>query len=755
MTLFSTILSKWKPISAFMRVGKIKEQALDWTNEVTQRGGIYSSPIVPKDLRNTHGRSILTRSGKLVAGVTLFRDWNKGEDAGINPLILALIFAAMISYNVFHSVFSAAGPGGFMDIGLGAFIFVVIYLLTMSPTFFDIILIGGMLTAIFGAMSFAGNTLFGSILTYATPAVVLWTMNKLKDNRRAKLLRFQASQHMDTMGESHVEHNETENPLVAQINMAIKDQSPILTVGVATGVFQKNGAMTAPEPGTEFGLSVDDLSRHMFVFGKSGAGKSFFARWIAYLNFTAARNVGKKLGMLVLDGKGDLAWELEPLLDKIVNPSTVKHLNVIAGVSPSKWRKIIEDMNGAGKVQGDNKIFSVLAGDLVYQTAVVHDAFIKMNVEGIKFNLSTRYNLMAKLIEKGQFDKDGNFVSHPVVDILTQHDDYENNLSLKDAVNFIVACQSEDRQKLTQSVLAQAQSWLSGFFQNAEMRQWAESETSDFDIAQVAFGLRVGVALAPERFGVAGTIVTQILKARIFNIVANRESNWQDRNPNETSIMLVIDECQDLVNDDDVDNAPKARSRGLIMFYLTQSITHLHEKFGVKDKSYKLLLSFSSVGSFLTDDHETNEYMQRILGSVRYVSSRIATGAPIDFKHTTAVFLRSPEFDSNHPEAGNIKRSGGQSIIHSANEVLGIKYQGGIGAKFVRKTDAEFNEFATYSTDENNPVRPLLADDDLNRLQVPQHAIFRLMRAGMPRADIIKVKGISTKDLATRIKVGA
>jgi hypothetical protein len=754
MTLFSTILSKWKPISAFMRVGKIKEQALDWTNEVTQRGGIYSSPIVPKDLRNTHGRSILTRSGKLVAGVTLFRDWNKGEDAGVNPLILALIFAAMISYNVFHSVFSSAGPGGFMDIGLGAFIFVVIYLLTMSPTFFDIILIGGMLTAIFGVMTIAGNSLLGSILTYSTPAIVLWTMNKLKDNRRAKLLRFQASLHMDTLSEAYVEHNETENPQVAQINNAIKDTSPMITLGISTGVTRKNGALNAPEPGTEVAVSVDDLAKHLFIFGKSGSGKSWSARWIAYQNYIAAKKLGKKLGMLVLDGKGDLGWELEPMLDTVIHPTTVKHLNVIEGVNASKWRKIIEDMNGSGKVQGDNKIFSVLAGDLIYQTAIVHEAFIKMNVEGIKFNLSTRYNLMSKLIEKGQFDKDGQFVSHPVIEILTQYENYENNLSLNDAVNFIIANQSEDRQKLTQSVLAQAQSWLSGFFQNVEMREWAESETSDFDIAQIAFGLRVGVALAPEKFGVAGTIVTQILKARIFNIVANRESNWQDRNPNETPIMLIIDECQDLVNDDDVDNAPKARSRGLIMFYLTQSITHLHEKFGVKDKSYKLLLSFSSVCEFLTDDEETDNYMKRLFGFVRYVSSMIATGAAIDFKHTNAVFLRSPEFDSKHPEAANIKRSGGQSIIHSANEVLGVKYQGGIGARFVRKTDAEFNEFAMYSTDENNPVRPLLAEDDLNRLKVPQHALVRVMRAGMPRADITKMKGISTKELAKLIKEG-
>ncbi|MER3447403.1 MAG: hypothetical protein C4294_18525 [Nitrospiraceae bacterium] len=743
------ILKRWKPISVFMRVDKLKQESLDWTNEVTQRGGVYSSSIVPKDLRNTKGRSILTRSGKLVAGVTLFRDWNKGEDAGINPLIMAMIFGAMISYNVFHTIFSSNDPTSFIQIGFTAFIFLVAYLLTMSPTFFDILIIGAMFAATFGAMTLGAHTLLGSILSYAAPAMFIFGSNKLRDNRRAKLLRFQASEHMDTMGEAHIENNETGNPLVVQINKALKDRTAFIQLGTATGTFQKNGDMNAPEPGTEFGLTIDDLSRGALILGKSGTGKSFTLRHILKGVVDGFQVQGKKIGMFITCGKGELAHEVAPFLDVIINPETVKNLNIIENLSPENYTKIIADENGANKVTGDNKIFVDSAFEGTYYGSVVHELLkdIRDQIPGYKYNLTYRRLVSRKCFELGNIDSNGNLVSHPLIDALKAHPEFGTNIQINDAIDFITSNQNETVQKMLQGINKQMDSWISGIFQSKGLRAWADCETSDFDLNQVAYGLKVGVALSPEQYGKAGTIITQLLKAKMRNVFAKRSYSWREDDPKATSIINMSDEVQDLINDTDLDNILKDRSRGVINIFATQGLTNLDERLGSPERTNKLLLGMSTIGSFMTDDKRTTDFLQHLAGHVRFVTSTIDTGAAIDFKHTNQVFLRSPEFDSNHPEAAYMKRSGGQSIIHSANEVLGVKYTGGFGGKFVRKTHAEFNSFATYNADANNPIRPLLSDIDFKHLEVPQHAFFRVMRAGMPRADIIKVKGISAAEL--------
>lgn len=51
--------------------------------------------------------------------------------------------------------------------------------------------------------------------------------------------------------------------------------------------------------------------------------------------------MGKKIGMLLMDGKGELAGECRKILDLIIHPREVENFCLVDIDDPTKWQTII------------------------------------------------------------------------------------------------------------------------------------------------------------------------------------------------------------------------------------------------------------------------------------------------------------------------------------------------------------------------------------------------------------------------------
>lgn len=757
------IIKQWKGLVAFMNVKGMQQDSLEWTNEITQRGGIYSSPLVPEDLRNSKNRTILSKSGKKISGLTLPKDWNIGSDPGISQLYIATTFIFMILLNVFG--ITSMGATGFssfgssMLYGIGAFFFSILTCIISAKLLLGIN-VGSILKKLkyilllvvaFVAINLNIDSVLFTTFLYIVPALIIFGSSYREDNKRALELRRQANIHAGTLNEKFVSSNKMSNPLVSQISNALKDKTPFIEAGKALGNFQDQGDINAPEAGRTIGFTLQDLFTHLFIFGKSGGGKSRYLRYIAYKLFHIEKMSGNKMGYFVLDGKADLPYELAPVLDAIIAPHLVKNLMIFGDLRPEQIVEVILNATNSNGNAGANEIFRKGGAELLYFALLARQKLLEIKNSETKndahmkliSSISGSTNYIVKLgqmfTEKGTWGGFNNQIfEHPLVALLSLHPKAHSDKGIAKIYEYIDNNQNDEQQKLVQSFFANFMSWLSPLTQNEALYDWADSETSDIDILDVLKGAKYGVALPPEIYGNAGRIITQLLKARLSNALAQRKSDWR-KDTTQKQVMLIIDECQDIISDDDVDQSQKGRSRGVSYIFATQHLTNLINKLGSKEKAHALLLSFSGYVMLETDNEDTDNFMGDVIGKIRVVTSSAPQGNPIDFAATSNNFLRSPEFDASHPEAHSMKFSGDI-------DATDVSFDRKVGSMKGNDID-KFRGVSEYFTDPNNPVRALYTEANKKSLERPGLALVRFKRALFPRADIVEINGISAEEL--------
>lgn len=753
------IIKQWKGLVAFLNVKGMQQEALEWTNEITQRGGIYSSPLVPADLRNSKNRTILSKSGKKIAGLCLPKDWNGGSDPGITQLYIAIVFSLMILLNVLGitsmgnpfgsmgllTVFSVVG--GVLLTGLSIMLVAKYLFLISMKTFLKPL---GVFTAIalaYVAINLNIDSWLFTTFLYIVPAFIIFGLSYREDMKRALELRKQVSAHGGTLNEKFISGDNLSNPLVSQIHNALKDPTEYIESGTALGNFQEQGDINAPEAGNTVGFTLQDLFTHLFVFGKSGGGKSRYLRYLAYKLFYLEKMTGRKMGYFILDGKGELAHELQATLDLIIAPEYVKNLMIFGDLRPEQIVEVVLNANGSNQSAGNNEIFRTGGAELLYYSLLTRQKLLEMKAMTDKsadfydaissVSASTNYiiKLGKYLTQVGTMENDS--FTHPVISMLSYHPNINSDKGISKILDYIMMNQNEDIQETIQSYFANFISWLSPLTQNEALYDWADSETSDIDILKVLEGAKYGVSLPPEKYGNAGRIITQLLKARLNNALAQRKANWRI-DKNQTQVMLIIDECQDIISDDDVDQSQKGRSRGVSYIFATQHLTNLINKLGSKEKAHALLLSFSNYVMLETDNEDTDNFMSEVIGKIKVVTSSTPQGNPIDFATTSNNFMRSPEFDASHPEAHAMKFAGDLD----ATEIMYDKKNNIRGSELEK-----YRGLSEYMTDPNNPVKALYTEANKKSLERPGLALVRFKRALFPRADIVRIHGISTEEL--------
>lgn len=755
----TTVLTKFSPFGAGIDHEAIKEKAYEWVDEIKTPSEIFTNPYVPADLRKTQTRTIRSKTGKQIAGLTLAEDWTVGPDSGIKQIPLALMLAGVITTSSMST--GLTGPAMAAGIGLGLY--------SLAGAGFGELVVGGLLAGATTALNHAAGgsgTLLGAA-TFLLPAAFIYLTNYIQKRTRANALLKQSRRHAGTSGDNEAIMKRLEK----QITQAIKDdaKAPFIPLAVATGKFQHKGSFESPDAGTVIGLNALDLTQHMFIMGKPGTGKSYTLRQIIKQAYLAYQKMGKEIGMLLMDGKGELANECSKILDLIVHPRNVESFCLVDGVDATKWQSIIQTINNV-KFDGQNAVFDRAALELVYNAALAHILLKEMHdanplyTAGIDFKWSYmfRYNLMSMILAPGKHVEVRGVPKYEMgkgeklIQILMDHPNYETDPRIKQLIFSIESELSPERQEFAMKYLKTAQGYMQTVLQSESIIKWADSETTSVDILGCLRGKKIGVALPPERFGLAGALVSQLIKASVRNAIANRENDWRD-DPTATELLFVQDEFQDLFAEyDDLNNIPKDRSRGCCNVVASQTVSAIYSKISNAATADYLFANFASFIALNTRDKKANELMQEQCGTVKTFKVKNPTNNAIAFTDTAKALLSKPEYDPTHPDAAMFKKfrsdiefniqdkqnpNNIRGITSIVSKVIDFVFTGPIGL-ITNSGERHIHSMSEYTKDDRQEWQKLLSDDMLNELDNAQHAVLVLKRGGIWVRDIGIMMGV-------------
>lgn len=178
-----------------------------------------------------------------------------------------------------------------------------------------------------------------------------------------------------------------------QAEAALRDKTPLITIGRATGHLSDKGYGYSPDLGTVMMFSWRDCQQGLLVFGAIGSGKSFAAlRPIARRFRRAAlamacvapghadareRLKQQKLaggGALIADGKdGAIISDLEGLFDIVVKPGM--RVAPYEGLAPDQ---VVRALRGAagGRVDEKSKLWTDGGDAFLYHTGIILRALV-------------------------------------------------------------------------------------------------------------------------------------------------------------------------------------------------------------------------------------------------------------------------------------------------------------------------------------------------------------------------------------------
>lgn len=437
-----------------------------------------------------------------------------------------------------------------------------------------------------------GISLKGKVLTLFVFLLIMYELSQPSPAQlRAKVMDKAAKQSAteylrDSAGRAYWQNIERAKNQ-QQIN-ASRDQSPLFEVGKATGILASRRDPFAPcTENMPACLSQNDLSTHLFVLGASGTGKT--SGVIRPLVFQWLKN--KSGGMLVLDGKGQLADELIGAKGyQVISPEQVDY-NAIEGLYPEDVADAFFHLFASKGKENGKDVFDSSARTAILNAAVLlHESDRPYTIQGISElfdDEELRDELIRGFIDSGskQFLVAGTYWL----------DEYANYTD-----------------RIKSSILVTVKSWLSPILQNRFLDRWNDCEKGE-KVEGVLDGCLIGLSLPEAKYGVAGALVSMLAMRRLYQAAKLRGDSWKAQGGQQ--VLMVADEVQNLVSLNDIEIVPIARSLGLSMFWSTQNIDGLYQKIG-EEESKQLLGNFANVLSFSSRTEKSDEWLSKRVGQV-------------------------------------------------------------------------------------------------------------------------------------------
>ena len=710
---------KFRALSLLFPMEAILKEEKEFVDDCGWSHHNSHNPKVSPDLQDRHGSWQLTKNGFPVTGRILSEQFHVGTQSPALPIYLALWTAFAILSGVLQT----------LGVGYVGPILTFAYFIGFIGFFgfFPAILMGVAVVAPSLALNYIAPTLSAVGINIETvalavafiPAVLPGLYLFFKIKREAGILAHEGNENNGAVIAAPRSHpNEAR---FDQDRNSIKDKSHLIVFGNSSGKLSKSGDELAPDKGLPFGLTMDDLFKHLAIFGATGSGKTKSAILSIGKGIRDSEiATGKKIGLLVLDGKAQLADSFSEFV-QVIKPSTVKNLNYMEGLKPEVIVSILEDIFTDGQSSGGSKFWNTSAGCAIYCTEVFLNALVSMGIA--KSCLSARVKTLREMkipLVEGTV--------HPLVQKLAGHPDIEvEGTVLNDSLQEFMKLQNS-APEMVSSIFATAESWLIPMLQSEELRPWADSSTSDVDFEKILYGQKFGIVLPEAKYGVAGVAITSFMTARLFEYITNRGIRTEELGQSE--VVLIVDEAQRLIDRRYFAIIGVAREWKLAICIATQNIESLQEKLG--DKGTSVLLGSSRNFITFKADRSTIEYVKDRVG--KSIIWRTSAQAPmVDFGLNSKLALSNPVLDPKNPYGNWMKHhsfnvfrwlAGAKKTVNALSVTTGRR-----GGTLVASQQPEY----------------IVTEADVQALNKPGAALCVFDRAGAPRRDVVNMVQLNTK----------
>lgn len=805
-------------------VDKAKKEAFQFVNYVNGMSSSNSSVLVPEDVKKTNIHTIITADGKPTTDYVHPNDYHIGGNelqSSLSATSLLIIwtltsFLITVFYTVFGGGISAFSPqvslnsssvlnmilnnltGAVNTLTLPHLVILFAIQITYNKTierdhtanawgFFGyMFLIQVLFTtalATTGLMPFITLT-----LAFMLPGLYFYrNFNNKMDQRVVEIKGL--ARNVSTMNL----HSEIDPLWLKQVN---EDKSPLLTLGIATGTFQKEGdLLSGIDHGTPIKTSVKDMEKPAIAIGAIGAGKTTSITEILteldQNSKTSEDELYKDYGMWVRCGKGQLPHDLKKkgVISHVIAPRFVdsegvvhegiEYLNFYYGLWPEQITSLFAKANGVEAVKGDNRIFTVSADTGLYYGLTAQYIFdeYRDEIPGLlkhpvmpqlsKFKFSVNYliDLITSMTQRKEIttstgetsEINENYIADTLEALLKLHEAELSvekpgrkfdKIQVEHTITWIRNAVKGDPRFLS-NVLGEIMSWLNPLRQSARLAKWCDTDKSEsqINVADVLKGARYGVALKEAEYGESvSRMIQSLLTAQIVQAGSIRRDKWRKGIDGNRFVINVVDEIHKILTVAEMEDLKTIREYGITSFYATQDIDWLMSMFD--EKKVEAFLNNFDTHLVWNTTRRTKEFYQKYLGTILNVKTNSVKADPINFRTTAENVLKDISFNQDSPYFDRLQKMTGRfkATRHSKTPNQDQKGKTDLFNMFAfwRKARKESNSgnsilrneyyVSTYHIDEKQPYKPLFGEHLFN-IQKGQCLVITT-RSGVRRADI-------------------
>lgn len=507
-----------------------------------------------------------------------------------------------------------------------------------------------------------------------------------------------------------------------QIDNVIKDKSPFIKLGTSTGLFSQRRDHFAPsEVGLPVGLTMQDLSTHLFTLGASGTGKTtgvirpVIHQWMLH-------DAG---GLLVLDGKGALPKELDGIhADYQIITPTAEKFNPIFGMTPDA---VAETISSLFESKDSKDSFWNDASRLMLRMS----AIVVKNDENKTFNLKN----IVEFCSKPQSE------INEIINSFIQQEKHLNDAQLDTAYQYwyVQAPQLSENQR--SSIVMTVSTWIGNITSHKKLGHWVDVE-SGVQIEEVFNGAKIGVLLPESEYGKGATLINAIIMRRLYDFAKKRGDNYASHDSFNKPMLLVADEVQNMITQADVENVTIARSLGMYLCFATQNIDGLYNR--LDEVSAKQMIgNFASLIAFSTRTKISNEYIAQRASKIWKSTVDHFEGLP-DSQTEFNIYLNNGAYSAHFSHDMYRISNDAEDVNYRPNRAYSLASK--IPVQTEQGMVEEFTREGVPSATLGINLTSIIEEEEIeNILSVPQTAIALLNRGRVPRRDVIKLDLMGAK----------
>jgi hypothetical protein len=293
------------------------------------------------------------------------------------------------------------------------------------------------------------------------------------------------------------------------------------------------------------------------------------------------------------------------------------------------------------------------------------------------------------------------------------------------------------------SIVVTAKAWLNPVLENRFLERWNDCTTGANMQGALTGGL-FGLALPESKYGLAGQAISKLAILRLYQGAKVRGDQWKHE-AEQTPVLLVADEVQNLASSSDIEFIPIARSLGVTALFATQNIDGLDQKIG-KQETEQLLGNFANIIAFDPKTNRSNEWLSKRTGSIWRATVEQFNGFPSS-RFSISAITNSGAAKRIHETKDEVRIDRNVSLGRTAfvagsednalySGVAHTGFKALIGAIIPDEPDMK----EPYATVNIKPTSILDEKEIGTMLSNQGSAVAILRRGGVPRIDIIQTQ---------------